>query len=186
MIEEENVLSKFKYVSFWKRLLVAFVDFLLVESIGILDIIVFQQNKIIGTISKIVFLTLNWVFLIINYIVLYKKYGGNIAKLLFKIRVINKDGNYLTYLQAFIRISPYFIICILLGILDVRLHIKSSRGILGLVLIIFTLVDAFSILSNKEKRSLHDRMAGSYVVTEKSRLAYTNKKNMQIGVEKTI
>lgn len=174
------------YVGFWKRSFASTTDALIM-----MPILSILYPKIAGYAFKVdsvwpIFLYYLGTFLV--YIIFITQFGGTLGKLLFKIRIVNKDNQFLTIRQASLRLSPYLITGVITlwqlsiiissaGLNELphsaieigRLTTKYSGNFQYLVMIgnIFSLIDASTIIFSKKKRAIHDYIAGSYVIPKK-------------------
>ncbi|WP_219836085.1 RDD family protein [Paenibacillus sp. R14(2021)] len=161
---------QFQYVGFWKRLIITFIE-MLVMSIPLTIIyrlsVYLAEALGYGPISLI-----HWLVFFIFDITLLVKFGGTLGKLIFKIRVVNRNGKYLNVKQALTR---YIFILAYGVILSVEeyfsyLNVEAPDVITQISLFygLVFIIDSFTIIFNNKKRAIHDFMAGSYVVTKKS------------------
>jgi uncharacterized RDD family membrane protein YckC len=97
------------YKTFWQRIFAAFVDGLALMIIGIIfSMIVPQSNEGITALSTIID---NSVWLIYS-IYLHGRYGQTLGKKIFKITVVNTNGEKISFFQAFKRDVVYVVFAI--------------------------------------------------------------------------
>jgi uncharacterized RDD family membrane protein YckC len=166
-----NVQSQTQYVGFWKRLLIYVVD-VIIMAIPLLYLYRLSTNLSLE-LHSVIPLIFKWVLLFAFIIFMTVKFGGTPGKLLFKTRIVNRDGNYLSIINAIFRSS----ILILNGIVQVAIEIEGlysyENNILDQVseyVGLLFIIDALIILTNRNKRALHDLIAGSFVVAKQKNL----------------
>ena len=172
-----------EYAGFWKRFGAYWIDVLIWIPIVVL-------MTWLGGLNKFVYISLSLLSLIIGvwfHVYLVKKYGGTPGKLLMKIKITKIDGSPVGYREAVIRYSVLFLLTILstIAIVIAMSNISNEEYYsLGwkarsLKLIQYTpfwyaWVDLFTnvwvwsefvvMLTNKQRRSVHDFMAGTVVI----------------------
>lgn len=114
------------------------------------------------------------IILIIAYYIIFQflNHGQTIGKKLMQIRVVSKENNEVTFKQLLIRsLFIYFIISSLLNVLIVNFVDVVSFNIvvsgISVLEFLFVIISVIFILYSKEKRGLHDLIAGTKVVYEK-------------------
>jgi uncharacterized RDD family membrane protein YckC len=169
----EEQLDLDAYVGFWKRVLINFVDFLILA----LPDYVLNRISVAAAESadSAVPLFIQFVLLIAFNLFMVVRFGGTPGKLIFKVRIVNEDGDYPVLKQAVIRDS-FFIINAFLGVI-VSLDTKPLSAVtsdlihwspLAMSLNVFLgwviVIDCLIIVFTRRNRALHDMMAGTYVV----------------------
>jgi len=183
----ENSQYNYEYAGFWKRASAAIID----GFIGLLFFPLTNYLFVLSFSSKNIMpiLLYNVAFFIIIQYYLLTQYGGTPGHLIMQLRTINNSGNYLDYNHAFLRSLTYLPSTIFLllqinhainsipsniniqSILDITPALKEYGGIytmLNTIFNFFVFIDIGTVLTNKKKRAIHDFIAGSYVVTNKS------------------
>lgn len=161
------------YVGFWKRVLVSFIDFLIL----LLPNYVLNRLFVSAAVSVDSSLPLFIQFALLAgfNIFMVVKYGGTPGKLILGVRIVNEQGGSPALKQALIR-DCFFIVNSFLAVivsLNTRelADISSSlagwsplasglNAFLGWVIVIDCLFVAFT----RRNRAVHDMMAGTYVV----------------------
>lgn len=108
--------------------------------------------------------------LFIGYFIIfgYMNKGQTLGKKIFKIRVVNKDGEKASFCNILIRSlfiygilsNLYSIICVLFFNVNV---FDYGYKIVGTIESVFLFVSFFMIIYKKDGRGLHDLIAGTYV-----------------------
>jgi len=180
-------LEQFEYVGFGKRVLIALID-VAISGIAFypitVQIIKFSFKH--RTILPEVLYSLFWMAFLIFLIV---KFGGTPGKLLLGVRIVNKQGSFISIPAAILRRSltfPFLINSFLKmkyvfttmplsetpqTFREISRAIDSYGGIyitIGMSLSLIFFIDIGVILFNKKKQAIHDFMAGSFVVSKKS------------------
>jgi uncharacterized RDD family membrane protein YckC len=170
---------KYGYVGFWKRVLANIVEIL------ILCIpFVYSYRYLITLSSKtgsILPFVIYWIFYFSFFVFLTVKFGGTLGKLVLGLRIVDKNGEYLSIYRSFIRLFSYILNSIVYTLIlneaiishvntnEVYKYVTHDKGtydsIKSFVGLIF-LVDVIVIVSNNKKRAIHDFIADSYVVTK--------------------
>ena len=116
------------------------------------------------------------------------KFGATLGKMLLNIKVVREDQGSISFNESFTRYTPFFI-TVLLGIpgqwvvmndpilLDInswadymeaakmeQIPDGGSLAWLSLIGVIFTLISALLMTSNKQSQALHDKWAGTYCI----------------------
>ncbi|MDO8526736.1 MAG: RDD family protein [Deltaproteobacteria bacterium] len=175
--------GQLEYVGVWKRLLAYLVDIViflpLLPLSKFLLLYSFQHRTILPQIVMGLMMLSFWIFVT-------TKFGGTPGKLLLKLRVVNDDQNFISFFDSFLRVLPWIAIS-LVSYLELHYAISSitwistvksyddaakilsaTKSIYGKILGVLVLIDLLVIIFNDKKRSLHDFIAGSYVVTKSS------------------
>lgn len=151
---------------FWRRAGAFVIDVLLTGAFGFgLGLFFFYQLALLGPYGRLVgFCIAGLYFTIFNSSI---GKGQTPGKAILKIRVIKRDGSFLTPLQAFIR---YCVLGIPLILGNLSVFSTYDYTALGMVLKpMLTLGIAvvsiyFVIFNRKTEQTLHDMLIGSYVV----------------------
>jgi uncharacterized RDD family membrane protein YckC len=157
--------SKSIYVGFWKRSVATIIDCLIVSPLYIFYFRFYKDSLENKNILPII------LFFIVIYgvnIYLNSKYGGTPGKLIMKIRIINRSGRYITIKQSFIRSLPAIINGVIsLAVIYNRVgNDGSAENIVDNIFAFYGIADILVIFVNKEKRTIHDYLAGSFVVNK--------------------
>lgn len=188
----------FVYIGFWKRVLAAIID----AAIGIplipLSMFLYRyayaNRTIVFCVLYSVIWTAVWMWLIVRF-------GGTPGKLAIGARVVNDKVCYLNWPQAFRRmLFPMILMSVnslcmtyatVHGYPDgAAISTLAERGsliheygqpfrITNAALMPLFYLDILVILMNKEKRAIHDFIAGSFVITKESYAAMTSKETIQ-------
>ena len=176
----------FVFVGYDKRFFAAIIDAVIGVSLSMM--VIFMMKHYIGIIYPMFLVNL---ILVILYIILIIKYGGSPGKLLLGVRIVNKQGSFISLKSVLLRFSFIFLMSINSFLKyyhvfaihslseqpqtfrEISNAIKSYGGIyntIGTFLFILFLIDVGIILlpNNKKNRAIHDFIAGSYVITKKS------------------
>ena len=187
-----DVTQKFVYVGFWKRVWATLIDVvvflpLMPVTLFLMDWTFKNRNILPAAIYGIV-----WYFL---YCFLIVRFGGTPGKLIIKARIVDGNGRYLSWRGTLLRnILPIFMNLnsiaqqytaishspkmSSIGFLEIGEILNQYGGIytkLSFALCFFLYADVAVLLFNPKKRALHDFIAGSYVVTNKSRMEMLDK-----------
>ena len=171
----EEQLDLDDYIGFWKRVLIHFIDFL------ILALPTYALNRISVSAAESMDsafpLLIQFVLLTGFNLFMVVRYGGTPGKLIFKVRIINEEAGYLSLKQAVIRDS-FFIINAFLAVI-VSLDTKELSAVssslvnwspLATDLNVFfgwvIVIDCLIIVFTRRNRALHDMMAGTFVVNK--------------------
>lgn len=161
------------YVGFWKRVLISFIDFL------ILLLPTYLLNRIFVSaavsVDSSLPLFIQFALLAGFNIFMVVKYGGTPGKLILGVRIVNEEGRSPVLRQALIRDSFFIVnrfLAVIISLSTTELeNITSSltnwiplasglNAFLGWVIVIDCLFVAFT----QRNRAVHDMMAGTYVV----------------------
>ena len=106
---------------------------------------------------------------------LHYKYGQTFGKMALSIKVIDlKSGGGLSIKQAFIRSLPIVITCLIVAICTLYSSLSADSEIpafildnKSLLLSLWTTAELICMFTNKERKTIHDLMAGTVVVNER-------------------
>jgi uncharacterized RDD family membrane protein YckC len=175
----------FVYVGFWKRVLASLIDAAIGWIMMPITIMMmkhaFISRSIKFDILYMVVWTILWMWLVVRF-------GGTPGKLVIQARIVNERTKYLTWSAAFMRI---LFPSLLLSINSLCQTYKTVTGypegtavpsffemgqlyneyghpfvLIGMFLGLLVYVDILVILTNNERRAIHDFIAGSYVITK--------------------
>ena len=176
--------KQFEFIGYDKRFFAATIDAAIgvALSIVVMSIIKPYAGLIYSQFLVNLLLAISWLLLIV-------KYGGTPGKLLLRIRIVNKQGTFISLSFALLRLLLIFLVIInsLLKYYHAfaglplsenpqTLHaIRTYGGVyntIGTFLFVLFLIDVGIILlrNNKKNRAIHDFIAGSYVITKESYL----------------
>ncbi|NOU79574.1 hypothetical protein GC101_11875 [Paenibacillus sp. LMG 31459] len=170
-IEEQLDLDD--YVGFWKRVLISFIDFL------ILALPTYFLNRLCVSAAESAEsafpLFIQFVLLIGFNVFMVVKYGGTPGRLLLGVRIINEDGRYPALKQALIRYLFFIVngfLAVIVSLNTEELSAVSSSlanwSPLATNLNVFfgwvVVADCLFVAFTRRNRALHDMMAGTYVV----------------------
>lgn len=160
-------------VGFWKRVLVAILDIIVLAIPGVL--LYWMFNTLAESLqSEIPIIVQNILFFVFN-IFMIVRFGGSPGKLILKMRIVNEQGYYPTLRQALVRNSFQVLSVIFSMIIEVSSFnftvISTTFSLwadmastLSTILAPIILVDYLFVAFHPRKRALHDMMAGTYVV----------------------
>jgi uncharacterized RDD family membrane protein YckC len=180
-----------KYAGFWSRLLSIALDYILI----LIALVLFSASTYSFTHLKsilviyLLFCILWWV----TYLFLVTKYGGSPGKLLIGLKIIKLNGGKITFKQAFLRSSVDLSFGILACVLWVYAFSRSAnlsppditfwkmfKYLHGFFPGWYKYIDwsnqcwvwgeLIVLLLNKKKRAIHDFIAGTVVIHNKSLL----------------
>lgn len=173
--------TSFLYGSFKDRVLASLIDGLILLPLSVFDWFNKSDWK-----SQILLTTVFLVGLIYKPLLEFK-YGATIGKKLMKLVVVNRDHQKVNWIEVLIRnifdiTSRIFFFGATLmtyrseGFINVTSNqefVNFQKTIINLnpFLIFFsliTLIEVVFILSDKQKRALHDRMGATFVIKDKS------------------
>jgi uncharacterized RDD family membrane protein YckC len=184
---------KFEYVGFWKRILTTIIDLVAAFVIFILSS---HLVAIANELRSIIPLLIRDILYMGFWVIMVAKFGGTPGELILQMRVVNKNGQFISLLSALFRSLP--ILIILLGKVlyvnhaysnipvftdaeNINVLLRAHGGIYGVInayLGYIHIPDYGAIIFDKKKRSLHDFLAGSFVITKKS---YKHVNSLQAG-----
>jgi len=186
-VAKEQVIDntkQFEFIGYDKRFFAATIDAAIgvALSIVVMSIIKPYAGLIYSQFLVNLLLAISWLLLIV-------KYGGTPGKLLLRIRIVNKQGTFISLSFALLRLLLIFLVIINsllkyyhafaglpLSEKPQTLHaIRTYGGVyntIGTFLFVLFLIDVGIILlrNNKKNRAIHDFIAGSYVITKESYL----------------
>lgn len=191
-INEDQQINELVYIGFWKRVLMALVELLVM---GIPFVLLYRASIYLSTnFGNSIPFVFHWIVAYTFLIFMVVRFGGTPGKLIFKARIVDRHGKNLSAFKAILRFSFYLmntIISILIFYNDLNAGstIKelskntNSEGtysdiqaFIGFII----LIDAFVVILNrKRKRAIHDFLAGSYVVSKESLDKFLNNKNSE-------
>ncbi|QUL56011.1 RDD family protein [Paenibacillus tritici] len=173
----EQQLDWSDYVGFWSRVLVTFIDFVILA----LPTFVLDRMSISVAVSagSVFPLFIQFALLMGFNVFMVVKYGGTPGKLILGMRIVDGDGRYPGLKQALIRDCLFIIngfLAVIVSLNSEELSAVSSslanwsplatdlNVILGWVVVADCLIVAFT----QRNRALHDMVAGTYVVKKTS------------------
>ncbi|MEK4518163.1 RDD family protein [Paenibacillus sp. FSL H8-0122] len=172
-IEEE--LNLYDFVGFWKRVLINFIDFLiLMFPTYLLERISVSAAESAGSAFP---LFIQFILLMAFNVFMVVQYGGTPGRLLLRARIVDENGRYPVLKQALIRDSFIIVnsfLAVIVGLNSEALSaIPSSlvnwsplaadlNAFIGWVVVL----DCLFIVFTPRKRALHDLMARTYVVNK--------------------
>lgn len=173
--KEASRLSGLRYQTFWLRFFAAWIDGFVLIPIGFL--FDYLGNSEIGFIIVAAGL-LNNLSPYIYSVLLHGNSGQTLGKMAMGVKVVDADTEEeIDLRQALIRdsvpiglmIALYAYIFIIIGgqdldITEVNIASLLPMLFLGMLSIIWTLVEIFSMLFNEKSRAVHDLIAGTVVV----------------------
>lgn len=174
--ESMAILPGVAFASFGQRLGALLIDFVvglvIVFGLVLVGIAQFEVGDNPGSLQP------HWPTLLLNalissgYVIILNGMGGTLGKRLMGLRVIDATGAAPGLQKAFVRSLVWLIPAILQLVSDWLVWETSDGGlyvIIDLVIFasgVFALYDAWSMRGHHHKQTIHDRMAGTYVVTE--------------------
>lgn len=155
-------MENYDYIGLGKRLLALFFDAVLIVLVMMLGYWLMDLLPAGFVVPMSVFGTILY---LCYWVVLPVKIGGTIGKKLVGCRIISSNGDNIGYKQSIIRNAPFF--CY--SVVDTIFNLDGTR-LISLVLFglffIFYVAEVIVLITNDKKRSIHDLMAGSYVVDD--------------------
>jgi uncharacterized RDD family membrane protein YckC len=179
--------NDFEYVGFWKRALAALIDALI--GFVLLPITIplmkfsFAHRTIVPSLTFSVIWIAFWLWLIVRF-------GATPGKMVINARIINCNGEFLSWGRALLRmLFPTLLLLInsylrqwmtmntapdgtsFGSFMDIGRASNQYSQPLGMITTFLTLtiyIDVLVVACNKRKRAIHDFIAGSYVVTKDS------------------
>lgn len=160
------------YVGFWKRVKASLIDGVILL-IPWYFIYKFLLNTKFAPICVV-----GYCFMMLAYFSIFViQFGGTPGKLICHIRVINSSGKNISFLESLARQYINIISCIY-TILSYLIYGKTNISIISSNLIgLWFFVDAFVLLFNNRRRTLHDFIANTYVIVNEEYLRKQNTKN---------
>ncbi|HEX2985169.1 MAG TPA: RDD family protein [Ignavibacteriales bacterium] len=173
--------SDVRFSEFGARFGAYLIDFFLFLIASIIVGVIILSAKIYSFIPPIIFVV---VYNIIFHVFFTAKFGGSPGKLLCRIKVINKRGQYLNFRSSILRILPSTIFALLPlyslhTLIETASHGASQQEVfwsvypqalvMGNILQYAWVIDYCWFFFNKDKRALHDLIASSYVMPNDSR-----------------
>jgi len=188
-VAKEQVIDntkQFEFIGYDKRFFAATIDAAIVAPLSI--VVMYIIRPYIGLNFLYSQFLVNSIF-VISWLLLIVKYGGTPGKLLLRIRIVNKQGTFISLSFALLRLLLTFLVIInsLLKyyhafaslplsenpqtLREISHAIRSYGGVyntIGTFLFVLFLIDVGIILlrNNKKNRAIHDFIAGSYVITK--------------------
>ena len=167
-----------KYKTFWRRVLAAIIDTVVLLPVGLPQIWVWNQSYDLSKglqITWYAFITLSWY---VYEIVMLGKYGQTIGRMLVKVKVMEKsEVSQITYWQAIKRTSvpllatiivmPYQLYLISSGkfyMQQVKPEYDAYTMVLSYFLWVWLLLEYITMLFSQKRRAIHDIIAGSVVI----------------------
>ena len=162
-----------KYNTFWKRLLAALIDSLILLPLTLIT------TYAEATENKFIFLFTISIFSILNsayFIILHGKYGQTPGKRITGIQVVDKNEILLIgFKRAVIRESPWIIAYVIVFIhlvisllltnqINLTKAKEESNDFISTSSFVWIFVELITMLLNHKRRALHDYLAGSVVI----------------------
>lgn len=177
----------FVYVGFWKRVLAALIDTLFGFAMFPVTMPMLywsmEHQTALPDLGYTIVWTALWMWLLVRF-------GGTPGKLIIGVRVVNQSGHFLSWSQAFRRfIFPNLLLALnqqlqlwrvvathdgpvptdnLITLGKILNEYGQPFATIGTILGWLIYVDIGAILVNRERRAIHDFIAGSYVITKES------------------
>lgn len=178
--------DEFVFVGFWKRVLAALVD--AVIGWGFMPITMpitiwsVKHRNILPEILWMVIWTAIWLWMVVRF-------GATPGKLSIRARIVTAQGTFLSWRRALLRIVPRLIMSLnsffqmeaavsrypesvsRFSFLEVGWLLNEygePYTTVAAVLGFFVYADLGVVLFNRQKRAIHDFIAGSYVITKDS------------------
>ena len=145
-----------QYAGVWIRLHAIIIDLIILAA---LDAIISSFNL------GIELYYLRDIFILGYFIIMPTFYEGTIGKKICNIKIINKNGKYISLTQSMIRFLP-FIITIFLNNYQFYLISNSDSFIINILIIFYYLAEISSLKDSSSKQSLHDKLAKTYVINK--------------------
>lgn len=183
--------ERFVYVGFWKRVGAALVDALIGFALMPVSLPLIYFSFSTKNLLPLIAFNLVWTLIWLWFIV---KKGGTPGKLVIGARIVDEQGQYLSWGGAFLRmLFPYFLHSLIslfqmgsaisnieegtvvdtfLGMGYAMQKADPIYATIGMVLSLSFYVNILVVLCNKKKKAIHDYIAGSVVVTKQSRDDY--------------
>ena len=193
----------FVFVGFWKRVLATLIDaaigwaFFIPITMPLMTWTVAHRNMAPEVLWFAVW-TVVWLWLVVRF-------GGTPGKLIIGVRIVDVHGTFLSWSRAIRRIIFPSLISSIISYLGVwklfstypdsaphvsfleigRLMNEYGQpfAMISMVLACSVYADTGAILFNRQKRALHDFIAGSYVITRKSYGGLAEPKDGQLSSE---
>jgi uncharacterized RDD family membrane protein YckC len=192
---KSNISEDFEYLGFWNRMLMAIIEILVVS---VPFVFLYRSSiKISINIESVIPFILQWLLIDAILVVMITRYGATPGKLIMKARIVDRNGNHLSVVRSILRMVIYSLNSIFLVLaLDVAIRNNIAYEEVGKfinnyegeeLLMLKTLVgfvgiiDILWLLFNRRKRTLHDILAGSYVITKESYLKSKERKSSYIS-----
>ena len=176
----------FVFVGFWTRVLAALID----AAIGwaFVPITIPMMRWTIESRNLLPHIAWSTVWMVV-WIWLVVRFGGTPGKLVVGARIVDAEARFLSWGRAILRALPALVISMVslaqmgavisrypnpaphLSFMEIgRLMNEYGRpySAFGMVLPLFIYIDIGAVLFNRQKRALHDFIAGSYVITRAS------------------
>ena len=155
---------KIKCVGFFKRLLACLIDGLVLSPIFLIPYLLqIQVYNIKYFVLYVAITSLSHLYTILLPVF----FGGTIGKIIMKIKIVNKNGSHINFNQSLIRWSPYiisFILAIVLLLIPFQSLIWYTVKGISSLFSYFVFLEAFVLIFNPDRRTIHDYMASTYVV----------------------
>jgi uncharacterized RDD family membrane protein YckC len=160
-----------KYRTFWRRFWAGNVDAIVLSPIGLLDHWFWTQHTPVS--MRLLWFALSSLVWPVYSIYLHGRFGQTVGKRLLRIKVVDVSGEALTMIQALRRELvnlPFSVWSMVTGLTAIARggsphdSVHGDGGLLvGLSLALFGL-ELVSTLGSRQRRALHDFVAGSLVV----------------------
>lgn len=97
------------------------------------------------------------------------RFGGTVGKLVLGLRITSVNAMPVTMLQSFLRYSPYLVMdalsLLIMGeTIEAGKNLPADVQFVATLSIVWLVASVFALLSNKERRTLHDHLAYTFVV----------------------
>jgi uncharacterized RDD family membrane protein YckC len=170
-------IESIEYVDFFKRILITVVEFVIM----LLPLVYLYRATYFLALdhqSTLILLS-KWIIVLAFNILLIVVCGGTVGKLIFKVRIVDIHGKYPNLIKA-IKRNIFWIISSSMALLKEIINSnfgplseRLSHYLVGINLIswvasLLIIADLLTILMNRERRALHDYIAGTYVVSKAS------------------
>lgn len=181
------------YGGFWKRFGAYWIDVIIMLPLGLAIVWLTSKSQYFQLIYLIPGILIGaW-----YHVYLVKQYGGTPGKLIMKLRIAKLDGTPVGTKEAFLRYSVLLALTALTSLAIALAAIEMSNaeyhsltfmnrglalvekapswyGLTNVLLQIWIWSEFVVLLTNKERRALHDFMAGTVVLLQQSRAQHFN------------
>lgn len=191
-----NDMGDIHYIGFWKRCLALILDCLLFFIAFFIPFFLLQKYLLgYNMVLFMLFQILSQIGILLIIFFCMVKYGGSVGKIILGYKVVDQCGRYLSIKSVFLRSLPLILsmVCDIVmkfytwhkmpemasftSLNQITMSIveygRELRPLIDLTYLIYV-IDCLWIIFNFKKRSLHDYLAGSFVVTKKSAVILDN------------
>jgi len=183
-----------RYQTFWRRFWAGNIDALVILPLAFIDPWKHsQQLPIFLLVLWFIFHETAWYF---YSVLMHGRYGQTLGKMVCKVKVVDKsEAKPITYRQAFFRDSPWIVVGLIFSIMMLPVvlqgkdpyQIKEAKQVLAFLLwssigTLWFIAELVTMLTSKKRRAIHDLIAGSVVINDRSNKSFPLGKQQKTAV----